>query len=79
MSTDTAAERCARCGGELIAGSLALPMLGPAQFAYNLLGKSIETNVDALMCAQCGAVTFTAHDLKHIIQAHAAKQRAGRR
>lgn len=69
---------CARCGGDLVDGSLALPMLGRAKFAYDLRGRSIETDVDARMCTTCGAITFTAADLERIRRAALAGARAGR-
>lgn len=69
---------CARCGGETIAGVLALPLLGRAKFAYRLGTQSIETDVDARMCATCGTVAFVVGDPSRII--HAAKaDRAARR
>lgn len=63
---------CSRCGGPLVAGSFVLPILGRAKFAYNLRGRSIETDVDALMCNDCGLLTFTAQDPQRIRRAHAA-------
>lgn len=69
---------CARCGGETIDGVLALPLLGRAKFAYRLGTQSIETDVDARMCAVCGTLAFVVGDPSRII--HAAKaDRAARR
>jgi hypothetical protein len=59
----------------LIDGTLALPILGRARFAYNLRGRSVETDVDSRMCADCGALTFTATDPARIRRAHAAIER----
>jgi hypothetical protein len=74
-------DACDRCGGQLIEGTLALPILGRARFAYDLRGRSVETDVDSRMCADCGSLTFTATDPARIRRAHAAIDRlnAGRR
>lgn len=72
-----AGDACERCGGELIPGSLVLPILGRAKFAYNLRGRSIETDVDSNMCARCGLITFTATDPERIRRTHAAVLRVG--
>lgn len=69
---------CRHCGGELIDGLLALPLIGRARFAYRLSGQSIETEVDAHMCAECGAITFRANDPGRIVRAAAAARAAGR-
>ena len=70
---------CERCGGETIEGALALPMLGRARFSYRLGSQSIETEVDARMCASCGALSFTASDPAKIVRAAAAVARLARR
>lgn len=67
---------CERCGGDVIAGTLALPMLGRARFAYSLRGRSVETELDSRMCVRCGAITFTAKDPERIRRAAAASRRA---
>lgn len=67
---------CRECGGELITGSLALPILGRARFAYSLRGRAIETDVDSHMCAKCGAITFHAADPERIRRAAEADRRA---
>jgi hypothetical protein len=53
-----------------------MPILGRAKFAYNLRGRSIETDVDAQMCSDCGLLTFTAQDPKRIRRAHDADRYA---
>jgi len=67
---------CSRCGGALIAGAFVLPILGRAKFAYNLRGRSIETDVDARMCSDCGLLTFTAEDPERIRRAYQADRYA---
>ena len=67
---------CARCGGPLVSGALVMPILGRAKFAYNLRGRSIETDVDAQMCSDCGLLTFTAEDPQRIRRARDADRYA---
>jgi hypothetical protein len=70
---------CRLCGGNLIPGVIALPVIGPAKFAYHLEGApAIETEIDATMCAQCGAIDFTARNPGRISRAHAASLQAQR-
>jgi hypothetical protein len=70
---------CQLCGGALIAGTVALPVVGQAKFAYRLPGiPAIETEIDGTMCAQCGAIAFMARDPERIRAAHAAGMRARR-
>jgi len=67
---------CTRCGGSLVPGALVMPILGRAKFAYSLRGRSIETDVDAQMCSDCGLVTFTAQDPQRIRRARDADRYA---
>jgi hypothetical protein len=67
---------CSRCGGALIAGAFVLPILGRAKFAYDLRGRSIETDVDARMCSDCGLLTLTAEDPERIRRAYKAERYA---
>lgn len=70
---------CHLCGGTLIAGTVALPVVGQAKFAYRLPGiPAIETEIDGTMCASCGAIAFIARDPKRIRGAHAAGVRIRR-
>jgi len=70
---------CHLCGGDLIAGTVALPVVGQAKFAYRLPGiPSIETEIDGTMCTKCGAIAFIARDPQRIRAAHAAGVRARR-
>lgn len=79
MTAPPPAPACRLCGGELIPGMVALPVVGPAKFAYHLQGApAIETEIDATMCAQCGAIDFTARDRERIRGAHTASLRARR-
>lgn len=74
--SETASGACHLCGGSLIEGTVALPVVGQAKFAYRLPGvPSIETEIDGTMCASCGAIAFTARDPKRIKAAHAAGMR----
>lgn len=59
-----------------MSGAFVLPILGRAKFAYNLRGRSIETDVDAQMCSDCGLLTFTAQDPQRIRRAHDADRYA---
>jgi hypothetical protein len=67
---------CSRCGGALIAGAFVLPILGRAKFAYDLRGRSIETDVDARMCSDCGLLTLNAEDPERIRRAYKAERYA---
>jgi hypothetical protein len=79
MTEGTPPATCRLCGGELIEGTVALPVVGQAKFAYRLPGiPSIETEIDGTMCASCGAIAFTARDPQRIRSAHAAGVRARR-
>jgi hypothetical protein len=70
---------CHLCGGALIAGTVALPVVGQAKFAYRLPGiPAIETEIDGTMCTLCGSIAFTARDPERIRAAHAAGVRARR-
>lgn len=53
-----------------------MPILGRAKFAYNLRGRSIETDVDAQMCSDCGLLTFSAEDPQRIRRAYQAERDA---
>lgn len=70
MSEDRAA--CRDCGGELVEGSMALPVLGAPRFAYRLGTTEVTTEVAALMCVDCGTVRLRARDPGRIRGAAAA-------
>lgn len=74
-------DRCRECGGELIVGRLALPLLGSAKFAYSLRGRSIEAGIVSRMCAECGTISLVVADPALIRRAAAADRAAstGRR
>lgn len=78
-SLEERAERCQRCDVELIHGTFNLPLLGRARFAYSLRGQAVETEIAALLCISCGAITLTAVDPERIRRAAAADRRTGRR
>lgn len=70
---------CHLCGGDVIAGTVALPVVGQAKFAYRLPGvPAIETEIDGTMCVVCGAVAFRARDPERIRAAHRANLRTRR-
>ncbi|MER3417566.1 MAG: hypothetical protein C4343_00190 [Chloroflexota bacterium] len=68
--------RCDDCGTELIRGTFALPILGPARFVYPLRGQAIESQVGADLCPQCGAITLTALEPDRVRRAAEADRRA---
>lgn len=70
MSEDRAA--CPDCGGDLVEGSMALPVLGAPRFAYRLGTTEVTTEVAALMCVDCGTVRLRARDPGRIRGAAAA-------
>lgn len=63
---------CRDCGGELVEGSMALPVLGAPRFAYRLGTTEVTTEVAALMCVDCGTVRLRARDPARIRSAAAA-------
>lgn len=60
----------------MVAGEIALPMLGTARFAYRVGGVSVETELDGAMCADCGAVVFHARNPERIGRAHRSLKRS---
>lgn len=70
MSEDR--DACRDCGGELVEGSMALPVLGAPRFAYRLGTTEVTTEVAALMCVACGTVRLRARDPERIRTAAAA-------
>jgi hypothetical protein len=79
MTESATPATCNLCGGDLIPGTVALPVVGQAKFAYRLPGiPSIETEIDGTMCTKCGAIAFIARDPQRIRAAHAAGVRARR-
>lgn len=79
---DAAAERgfdrdtCRDCGGDLVEGSMALPVLGAPRFAYRLGTTEVTTEVAALMCVDCGTVRLRARNPERIRNAAAAARTA---
>lgn len=68
--------RCAECGGELVAGSVGLPLLGSPRFAYRLGTMDVAVDVAARMCESCGLVVFRVANPGPIRDARRALQRA---
>ena len=66
------AERCRRCGGSLLDGNIAMPVLGGLRFVLRVGTGEAATEVAAQMCAQCGEVTLRGRDPARIVQAQRA-------
>ena len=64
---------CRDCGGKLVEGSMALPLLGPPRFAYRLGTTEVTSEVAALMCLDCGTVRLRARHPERIRGAVAAR------
>jgi len=63
---------CPDCGGTVVEGSVALPVLGAPRFAYRLGTTEVSTDLAALMCVDCGTVRLRARDPERIRRAAAA-------
>ncbi|MPY57626.1 hypothetical protein [Streptomyces spongiae] len=68
----TPADSCRDCGGTLVEGSMALPLLGSPRFAYRLGTTEVTTEVAALMCPSCGTITLRGRNPDRIRNAVAA-------
>lgn len=68
-----AEDACHDCGGTLVEGSMALPLLGSPRFAYRLGTTEVTTEVAALMCLECGTVRLRGRNPDRIRNAVAAK------
>ena len=64
---------CPDCGGDLVEGAMALPVLGAPRFAYRLGTTEVSTDVAASMCADCGTVRLRARHPERIRGAAAAR------
>lgn len=73
MEAPTDQDICRDCGGSLVEGSMALPLLGSPRFAYRLGTTEVTTEVAALMCLDCGTVRLRARDPERIRNAAAAR------
>ncbi len=67
---------CPECGGELLTGSVAFPLLGAPKFAYRLKTLDVSVDLTARMCDRCGLVVFRACDPAPIREARSALRRA---
>ncbi|NGO08093.1 hypothetical protein G5C60_10645 [Streptomyces sp. HC44] len=65
---------CRDCGGTLVEGSMALPLLGSPRFAYRLGTTEVTTEVAALMCLSCGTVRLRGRNPDRIRNAVEAKK-----
>jgi hypothetical protein len=70
---------CGDCGGTLVEGSMALPLLGSPRFAYRLGTTEVTTEVTASMCPDCGAVRLRGRNPERIRNAAAARAVRSRR
>jgi hypothetical protein len=68
-----AEDACRDCGGTLVEGSMALPMLGSPRFAYRLGTTEVTIEVAALMCLSCGIIRLRGRNPDRIRNAVAAK------
>ncbi|MBO8191559.1 hypothetical protein ITI46_07615 [Streptomyces oryzae] len=62
------------CGGTLVAGSMALPLLGSPRFACRLGTTEVTTEVMAFMCSGCGTVRLRGRHPERIRNATAARK-----
>jgi hypothetical protein len=69
---EAGAQRCPECGGSLLPGVVAMPIIGGLRFVYRAGTNEVATEVDAGLCANCGRVTLTARDPARIVQAQRA-------
>lgn len=74
---------CPRCGAELTPGQLALPLLGAPKFGVRLGTLSVEVDVAAALCLDCGFVDLWVPDTGRIRKAiraeHLVSERARKR
>jgi hypothetical protein len=69
---------CSECGGDLVDGSMGIPLLGSPRFAVKLGATEVTTEVLAGMCRDCGRVELRARDPERIRVAAAAAANARR-
>jgi hypothetical protein len=69
---------CSECGGDLVDGSMGLPLLGSPRFAFRLGTKEVQTDVLASMCRDCGRIDLRASDPGRIRAAASAAASAPR-
>lgn len=67
---------CQQCGGAMISGGVAFPLLGAPKFSYRLKTVDVSVEIGARMCDTCGIVEFRVDDPKPIRDARAAARRA---
>lgn len=67
---------CQECGGALVSGAVAFPVLGAPKFSYRLKTVDVSVDVGARMCDTCGLVVFRVADPGPIREARAAVRRA---
>jgi hypothetical protein len=69
---------CPDCGGDLVDGSMGLPLLGSPRFAFRLGTTEVQTDVLASMCRDCGRIDLRASDPGRIRVAASAAASAPR-
>jgi hypothetical protein len=62
IAPEPGAEYCPDCGGSLVSGKVAVPIIGTLRFVYRIGTNEIATEVRAQMCADCGRVVLRATD-----------------
>ena len=53
---------CSACGGEMIDGRVAMPIVGSLRFVFRLGTNEITTEILARMCGDCGHVELRGRD-----------------
>lgn len=76
VTQEDSAAACPLCGGELVAGGISIPFLGPPRFTYQVKTVDVTVPLAASLCLGCGHVALRAEDTDPIRQAAAALERA---
>jgi hypothetical protein len=81
MGSDSGLPRdtCPECGGHLVAGRIAVPIVGSLRFVYRLGTNEVSTEVAAQLCVDCGRVRLQAKDTELIRRAERASTWTARR
>jgi hypothetical protein len=77
--SDLPREICPECGGDLVAGRIAVPIVGSLRFVYRLGTNEVATEVAAQLCGDCGRVRLQAKDPELIVRAVRASTRTSPR
>jgi hypothetical protein len=77
--SDLPRDICPECGGDLVAGRIAVPIVGSLRFVYRLGTNEVATEVTAQLCGDCGRVRLQAKDPELILRAVRASTRTAPR